>query len=170
MAKDLMLTIRPSCPADMGRVDALLARSYPRLLKADYAPSVLVTALPRIARARPELLGSGTYFVAEADDGAILAAGGWTRASPEAAAVTPGVGNVRHVVCHDAWLRQGIAGTLMRHAMAQARAQGIVRLDCLSTLTARRFYETLGFNDLGPVSVSLAPGIAFPAVRMTMTL
>ena len=53
------LTLRHATPSDLAAVDALLARSYPRLLAADYPPSVLVTAVPIIARARPELLASG---------------------------------------------------------------------------------------------------------------
>lgn len=174
MPPGLTLTIRPARPDDLGSVDALLARSYPRLLKADYAPSVMVAAVPLIARARPELLRCGTYFVAESAEGAILAAGGWTRATPRGEARASATGNVRHVVCHDAWLRRGIAGTLMRHAMQDARAAGIVTLDCLSTLTARPFYAALGFGDigpdLGPVTVPLAPGIGFPAVRMRLRL
>jgi len=57
--------IRPSTSADLAAVDALLARVYPRLLKADNPPSVLVTALPLISRAQPGLLRCGTYSVAE---------------------------------------------------------------------------------------------------------
>ena len=57
--------IRPGTRADLARVDALLSRSYPRLLKRDYPPSVLVTALPLISRAQPALLDSGSYYVAE---------------------------------------------------------------------------------------------------------
>ena len=53
------LTLRHATPSDLAAVDALLARSYPRLLAADYSASVLVTAVPIIARARPELLASG---------------------------------------------------------------------------------------------------------------
>ena len=63
MTESLTLRPRPR-PADLAAVDALLARSYPRLLAADYPPSVLVTALPLISRARPELLAVGTYWVA----------------------------------------------------------------------------------------------------------
>ena len=58
------LTIRPGRTEDIAPLDALLARSYPRLLAADYPPSVLVTAIPRISRAQPRLVTSGTYFVA----------------------------------------------------------------------------------------------------------
>ncbi|MEL7154607.1 MAG: GNAT family N-acetyltransferase, partial [Pseudomonadota bacterium] len=74
----MTVIVRPSTKADMAAVDVLLARTYPKLLKADYPPSVLVTALPIISRARPELLVCGTYYVAD-EDGEVIGAGGWTR-------------------------------------------------------------------------------------------
>lgn len=46
------LILRPATLDDLAAVDRLLADSYPRLLAADYAPSVLVTALPIISRAQ----------------------------------------------------------------------------------------------------------------------
>ena len=59
------LTLRLARPDDLKAVDALLARSYPRLLRPDYPPSIMVTIVPLIARARPELLMSGRYFLVE---------------------------------------------------------------------------------------------------------
>jgi hypothetical protein len=76
-----MMQIRVSTASDIADVDALLSRSYPILLKADYAPSVLVTALPLISKARPELLTSGTYFLAERAQ-KLVGAGGWTHNRP----------------------------------------------------------------------------------------
>jgi hypothetical protein len=45
-----------------------------------------VLALPIISRARPELLASGTYFVALDGNGRMVGAGGWTRGAPEGGA------------------------------------------------------------------------------------
>jgi hypothetical protein len=75
------LTLRPATPADLAEVDALPGRSYPRLLAADYPPSVMVLALPIIARARPELPASDTWWLAQEADGRIVGAGGCTRAA-----------------------------------------------------------------------------------------
>jgi len=154
---------------DLSAVDALLARAFPRLLKADYPASVLVTALPIISRARPDLVVSGTYWVAEAG-GAVVGAGGWTADARGGGAVPGGAGEVRHVVTDDRWVRRGVASGLMGRAMAQAKAAGIVRLDCLATRTAVPFYTALGFAVLGEVEVPLRAGIGFPAVRMIRDL
>ena len=157
-----VLTVRPASPADLGEVDRLLSLSFPALLKRDYAPSVMVTAVPVLARARPALLACGTYFVAQAEDGRIVGAGGWTSQRRD-----PSLADIRHLVTDHRHTRQGIGRALLGHALAAGAAAGIVRFDCLSTLTAVPFYRALGFADLGPITMSLGPGIAFPVVQMT---
>ena len=131
----MVFQIRPSRDSDLAAVDALLARSYPKLLKADYPPSVLVTALPIISRARPELVGCGSYYVAEEEGRSI-----------------------------------GVGRAILSHAIGAARAAGISELECWSTRTAEPFYAAMGFAAEGPMEVSLAPAVRFPAVRMRLRL
>lgn len=157
--------VRPARPGDLAALDALFARAYPKLLKADYPPSVLVTALPLISRAQPALLSSGTFFVAETRSGGIIGAGGWT---PRAG--LGGVGDIRHVVTDDRALRQGVARAVMETVFDTARAAGIGLLDCKATRTAVPFYMAMGFAPLGPIDVQLRPGIVFPAIQMQRRL
>jgi N-acetylglutamate synthase-like GNAT family acetyltransferase len=164
------VTIRRARPDDLAAVDRLLARSYPRLLAADYAPSIMVLAVPIIARARPELLASGRYFLAVDAAGKVVAAGGWSPGRPAGSGASPDTGQVRHVATDPDVARQGIGRRLMREALADAATAGMKKMDCLSTLTAVPFYAALGFRVLGPVGVPLGPGIVFPAVRMIADL
>jgi N-acetylglutamate synthase-like GNAT family acetyltransferase len=168
---DHSLTLRRARPSDLKAVDHLLRRSYPRLLKPDYPPSVMVLALPIIARARPELLASGRYFVVQAEDGVILGAGGWSMGAPQAAGATDwaeqtGMGHVRHVAVDPERVRGGVGRAIMSEVIVDALRHGVRWLDCLSTRTAVPFYEAMGFRVLHEVEVGLAPGIAFPAIRM----
>ena len=160
----MSITVRPSTRADLAAIDALLARSYPKLLKADYPPSVLVTALPLISRANPRLVTCGTYYVAD-EAGAILGAGGWTPDGKDKLR-----GHIRHLVTDDRHLRRGIGRALIGHSLAVARDAGVRRMECWSTLTAERFYQSLGFRTLGPMEVQLAGGISFPSLRMMLDL
>lgn len=162
---DLTFAVRPTVASDLAAVDALLARSYPRLLKADYPPSVLVTALPLISRANPALLACGTYYLAEDNAGAVIGAGGWTRDRKD-----PELGHIRHVVSDDRALRRGVGRAILSRVFATARAAGCRRLECWSTRTAEPFYTAMGFSAQGPMEVPLAPGITFPAIRMTRAL
>lgn len=165
-----VLNVRSATPADLAAVDALLGRSYPALLKGAYPPSVLVTAIPLISKANPQLLASGTYFVV-IDSDEIVGAGGWTKGAPAGGGATRrGWGHVRHVVTDHRRVREGIGKVLMTHIFATASASGIAGLDCLSTLVAVPFYAALGFETVGPVSVTLRQGIEFPSVLMRRSL
>jgi GNAT superfamily N-acetyltransferase len=171
------LTLRHASLADLSAVDALLARSYPRLLAPDYPPSVLVTAVPIIARARPELLASGRYWLAEDAAGHLMGAGGWSGHAPTpsdgsggAGGVRYGMAHVRHVATDPDAVRRGVGRALMARVMAEARATGFAQMECLSTRTAVPFYAALGFREIGPIDVGLRPGISFPAIRMICTL
>ena len=169
------LILRRAQPADLSAVDLLLSRSYPRLLAPDYPPSVLVLAIPRIARAQPGLLASGTYFLAEDGAGRIVGAGGWTRAAPGrvgplGVAAGQNIGHVRHVATDPDVVRQGVGRKLMAWVMQDARAAGVEVMDCASTRTAVPFYAAMGFKVVGEMVVPLAPGVDFPAVRMMADL
>ncbi|NGQ91125.1 GNAT family N-acetyltransferase [Rhodobacter sp. HX-7-19] len=172
---DHTITLRRARLSDLAGVDRLLQRSYPRLLKADYPPSTLVLCLPIIARAKPDLLQSGRYFVAEDEAGHLIGAGGWSGARPqgeasagEGAVDAPGaeIGHVRHVAVDPDRLRAGIGRAVMGEVFVDALRHGIRWLDCLSTRTAVPFYQSLGFRVLHEVEIGLAPGIVFPAVRV----
>ncbi len=163
------LAIEVATRDDLSEVDALLARAYPALLKPDYPPSVMVLALPLIARANPRLFACGTYYVARRD-GEIVGAGGWTPSARAGPHVRPRVGDVRHVVTDQRHTRRGIGRALMARAFETAAAAGITRLEAQATRTAVPFYRALGFTVLRPTEVPLRPGIVFPAVIMVRSL
>lgn len=167
---DQTITLRPAAPTDLAGIDRLLLRSYPRLLAADYPPSTLVLGVPRFARAQPELLASGRYFVAEEAQGRILAAGGWSRQGPSGGPVAETTAHVRHVATDPDVVRQGLGRMVMERVMQEAREAGVRWLDCLSTRTAVPFYRSLKFRALNPQELVLGPGIAFPVLRMVADL
>ena len=116
------LTIRPTTRMDIAAVDLLLSRSYPILLKPDYKPSVMVTALPLISKANPRLLQSGTYFAVEDETGQIVGAGGWSWMNPMGGAGRAGLGSIRHVVTDYRCTRRGIGQALLTHIFDTAYA------------------------------------------------
>ena len=162
--------IRRARADDLAAVDAMMSVSYPVQLKLDYPPSVLVLALPLIARAQPQLLRSGNYFVALSDGGDILGAGGFSHPDPGSGRRQTGVGHVRHLVTEHRHTRRGIGRALMAHIESAATGQGITTLGCLSTRTAVPFYLACGYVQDGPVTIALRPGIEFPAIRMQKAL
>lgn len=157
--------IRPTTRTDIAAVDALLAASYPALLKKDYQPSVLVTALPIISRAQPKLVTCGTYYGAF-DGEALVGAGGWTFRDGSNGAIA----RIRHVVTDHRRQREGIGSTLMARIFTDSGQAGVRQLTCEATLTAVPFYAANGFIALRQIDVALQAGITFPAVFMTRSL
>ena len=156
------LTIRRALARDLPEIDAVFARAFPALLKEAYPPSVMVTAVPLLARANPRLVRSGRYLVAE-EDGRVVGAGGWSGAASH-------VAEVRHLAVAPRRTRRGIGSALIAHVVARARREGVRQLDCLSTRNAAPFYAACGFELLGAAEIALRPGIAFPIMRMRRLL
>ncbi len=164
------ITLRATNAGDLPAIDALLAASYPTLLKPDYPPSVLVTCLPLITRAQPGLLRSGSYYLAEDAEGRAIAAGGWTHSAPQGGVGPRDVGHIRHVVTHPDATRRGLARAILQRCFAAARNSGIRWMMCQSTRTAEPFYSAMGFQRRGEIEIMLRPGIGFPAVEMIRAL
>jgi GNAT superfamily N-acetyltransferase len=163
------LTLRPAEPSDTDDLDRLFGQSYPVLLKPDYPPSVLVTAVPLMSKAQPALIASGTFFVV-CDGPEIVGAGGWTMQAPGGKPGARGIGHIRHVVTDHRRTRQGIGRRLMEHIVLHAHACGMTQLHCQSTRNAVPFYEAMGFVAQGEIDIPLRPGIDFSAVVMVRIL
>jgi GNAT superfamily N-acetyltransferase len=166
----LRFRIRVAGPDDRAAVSALLLKSYTALLRPDYDPEILEKALPLITKANPDLLTSGTYYVACCGDGTVLGAGGWTKSSPTGQGESPGNGNIRHFVTDPDQARQGIGRALMARCLQDARAAGLTDLNCYSTLNGEAFYAACGFRTVEPFDVTLPGGVVFPSVRMERDL
>jgi N-acetylglutamate synthase-like GNAT family acetyltransferase len=122
-----------------------------------------------MTRARPELLVADYWFVAETDDGQIVGCGGWTAHSPEDNSEKPRIGHVRHFATDPDFTRKGVASSLIEKVFETARGEGMEELHCLSTIAAREFYQSHGFESVADAYVSIGE-LKFPAIRMKRRL
>ena len=166
----MQFKIRIATKADIGPLDAMFSRSYPKLLKADYQPSVLVVAIPLITRAQAGLITSGRYYVAEAEDGSLLGAGGWSQTTPHGGVLEPGHAHLRHFATSAEATGRGIGRAVFKQCLIDANKVEISEFECFSTLTAEGFYANLGFKKLADLQLELRPGILFPSIHMTRAL
>jgi GNAT superfamily N-acetyltransferase len=163
------ITLHIAKPGDADAVTALFERSYAALLTKDYEPETLRRGMAFLARANPDLLASGTYYLAKTDDGDLAGAGGWTAMRPggDKADIKPGVAHVRHFAVDPDYTRQGIGKMLFDRCVQDARQRRqVTQFDCYATLSARRFYEALGFEVIGPFDAPFARDFAFPSLHM----
>lgn len=167
-----MIRIRVATPDDADGVTRLLQASYPTLMAPAYPPEMLAPALVLMTRANPALLACGTFFVAEDEAGTIVGCGGWTpgRPGPKTGPDDATTGHVRHFAVHPAALRRGVGRALIARTIEDARAAGMTRLSCASSLVAVEFYASAGFTAIARMTVELKEGVPILAVDMERPL
>ena len=160
------VSIRRATIDDRAGVTQVLKASYPVLMKQAYDKEVLARALPVMTVSQPALLNSGTYYVAETSDGTIVGCGGWSKERPGSNEVRPRLGHVRHFGVHPNWTRQGIGLSIYHSCVEDAKAAGINRLECYSSLNGEPFYQALGFKSLETIDLPMSEGVHLPSIRM----
>jgi GNAT superfamily N-acetyltransferase len=165
----MTFSIRIANLHDAAEVTALLEASYASQLRNCYRPEVLAKALPLMTKANPRLLGSGTYYVAQAET-ELVGCGGWSNEAPGTREMTEGTAHIRHVATHPGWLRHGIGRRLLFRCFEEAASLGIGNLQCHSTVVAVDFYLAVGFQVVGPLEMRLAPDISIDGVLLRRAL
>ena len=159
------MKVRPATPDDAATVSAILAASYPALMRGAYDQALLVRALPLITRANPHLLASGTYYIAFEGSEAV-ACGGWSHRPPEADRGEPGLAHIRHFATHPDWTGRGAGRAIFERCEAEARAAGFRRFICYSSRNGEPFYAALGFRRVREILVPMGPQLRFPSILM----
>jgi N-acetylglutamate synthase-like GNAT family acetyltransferase len=119
-----------------------------------------------MARAQPKLLTSGCYYVAHAET-ALVACGGWSLETPGTEEKMSEVGHIRHFATNPAWAGLGIARSIYAQCEEQARAAGVARFECYSTLNGELFYAALGFSRIKRIEIPMGPDVMLPAIHMS---
>ena len=160
------MRLRVATPQDADAVAAVLGPSYRALWMDVYPAELLARALPVTTRPNPKLLGSGRYYLAEAESGEAAGCGGWSAHPPGATEPDPRRAHIRHFATHPAWLRRGVGRMIYRRCEADARAAGFAVFEAWASLNGEAFYAALGFRTLERIETPMPGGIRFPAVRM----
>lgn len=161
----MAIRIRTARAGDLAAIERVFAASYPALMAGAYEAALLARALPMMTRAQPRLVGSGTYYVAEAD-GETIGCGGWSREAPDGRAGEEGVAHIRHFAVAKDWIGRGIGRALYRRCEDRARAAGIEVFECYSSLNGEPFYRALGFARLAAIELPMGPGTSLPSIHM----
>lgn len=163
-------TLRTALPGDLADVTRLLEISYRQLMPSAYGQAATEALLPIIGRAKPELLASGSYYLAVTDEGAVIGAGGWTTGRPGTGEIEAATGHIRHVATDPSWTGKGVGRALMQRSFERARAAGIRRLECYSSLNAVDFYRRVGFKEVRRIDVPVGEDLIMPSLLMERAL
>jgi GNAT superfamily N-acetyltransferase len=64
--------------------------------------------------------------------------------------------NIRRVFIDKSFQRQGLGRLIMERLEAEAREKSLKKVDLSASLTAKPFYDVLGFHTVGPQSLDVA--------------
>ena len=167
---DTSFHVRVTTERDAEAVSDLLEASYPVLMRDSYEPTALAGTLPDMTRANPVLLSSGRYYLAEAENGLAVGSGGWSAGRPGTGDVVPGLAHLRHFATLPDWTGHGVGRAIYGLCEAAARAEGVTRLECYSSLNAEGFYAALGFRVVERIELPFGPDRSLPSVLMTRTI
>lgn len=188
--------VRPATPSDKQVVEELLRSSYSQLLATDYPNDFLEKALPLICGANDRLLTCGTWYVVENHRSeatnsneqppipTLVGCGGWTADAPRAPGISQAsdskimhgtLPHLRHFATHPKYTRQGIGSALWARTWKDvcefyhpkdAKPFSPPGMEVFSTFTARKFYESLGFEVVKKLEIPLAEDVRFPSFLM----
>ena len=138
----------------------------------------LESALQHVFGPDTQLIADRTYFVIDADDGTLAAAGGWsqrrtlyggdqTKREPDAR-LDPRVdaARIRAFFVDPAWARRGLARRLYARCESDALAAGFTAFELGATLPGIPLYEALGFAAVERADTTMPDGIVLPVMRM----
>jgi GNAT superfamily N-acetyltransferase len=172
--------IRVARAEDAAELRALIEASVRGLQTKDYTAAQIEGALGHALGLDSQLIEDGTYFVAEAREGAPVMAGcgGWSRRKTlfgsdhgphrEDGFLDPAqdAAKIRAIFVHPAWARRGLGSLILEHCEQAARAAGFAEFEMGSTLTGVPLYTLKGYRETGRVDVPLPNGEVLPVVRM----
>lgn len=176
------LALRHATIDDVPALHALIARSVRGLNASRYTDAQLDAALRHVFGPDTQLIADRTYFVIDAPDGTLAAAGGWSRRHTlyggdqtkgrDDPLLDPAVdpARIRAFFVDPAWARRGLARRLFERCASEASAAGFASLALGATLPGVPLYEALGFTEVGRVDARLPDGTLFPIVEMRKSL
>lgn len=170
---------RPARLEDLASIEALIARAALELSAGYYSPVQVASLLRHVFGADTQLIRDRTYFVAETDEGALVAVGGWSRRRTlyggdrvkgvEDPPLDPAreAARIRAFFVEPRWARRGLGRRLFAECVAAARAAGFRTLALVATLPGEPLYRALGFELTERFVLRLPDGIEVPVAHMS---
>jgi GNAT superfamily N-acetyltransferase len=172
-------TLRTARLEDEPTLRELIARSIRALGAHDYSAAQIEAALRGAFGVDTALIRDGTYFVALAASGEIVACGGWSRrrtlfgsdarAERDESPLDPRTeaAKIRAFFVDPAHARHGIGRALLERSESDARHAGFRVLELMATLPGVRLYEQCGYQAGAAVDHPLGPGLTIRFVPMS---
>ena len=177
-----MPTLRLATRADLPALHLLIPASVRSLSRDFYTEAQIESAIRFVFGPDTQLIADGTYFVVEADSGALVGCGGWSKRrtlyggdqhkTAEDPLLDPAQepARLRAFFVHPDWARRGIASRIIDACVQAARTAGFSGLELVATLPGEPLYRAFGFEAQEQINAVLPDGVVVPFVRMTRAI
>jgi GNAT superfamily N-acetyltransferase len=179
-------SLRLASAEDIVALRELIDVSVRGLQAQDYSAEQLDSALGTAYGVDTQLIADGTYYVAEAFDGAgkrvTVGCGGWSKRKTlygsdhgpyrDAGLLDPArdAAKIRAFFVHPDWVRRGIASLILETCEKAAYEQGFRKFEMGATLTGIPMYQARGYTTGERVEVPLPNGLTLAVVRMSKSV
>ena len=182
----ISICLRKAVVSDVPRLREVIEASVRGLQAGDYSPSQIEAALKTVYGVDSQLIGDGTYFVAEVSEhgnGAIVVGcGGWSKrktlyggdqfSGREDSLIDPArdAAKIRAFFIHPRWARRGIGSLILEACENAAYEAGFRRLEMGATLSGVAFYQAKGYVAIENQEAPLGNGETLPIVKMSKVI
>jgi GNAT superfamily N-acetyltransferase len=176
------LTLRLATLDDLPALRELIDASVRGLGAGYYTPAQIASSLKYVFGPDTQLIRDETYYVIEAVDQSLAAAGGWSRRATlyggdqlkpnDDPLLDPAVdlARIRAFFVHPNYARRGLARQLFERCQSDAARAGFKAFTLTSTLPGEPLYRALGFVEEYRSAPELPDGETLPVIRMTRPL
>lgn len=171
--------IRKAVFEDQAAIENLIAESVQGLSRDDYDDRQIELSIKTVFGVDTELIGDGTYFVAETEDGKIAGCGGWSRRktlygasvyshSRDSDLLSPEIdaAKIRAFFIHPRFARKGLGTKILERCEREAKAHGFKSAEMMATLPGVKLYAVRGYSGDEEVKVPVSENINIICIKM----
>lgn len=175
--------IRKAVFEDIEAIEKLIAASVRGLSRADYDERQVELSIRTVFGVDTELIGDGTYFIAETEDGEMAGCGGWSRRrtlygasiyahsrDSELLAPATDAAKIRAFFIHPDFARKGVGTLILETCEREAQAEGFKAAEMMATLPGVRLYAARGYTGDERVKVPIGEDLDITCVKMRKDL
>ncbi|MBX3187182.1 MAG: GNAT family N-acetyltransferase [Labilithrix sp.] len=173
---------RRASASDRDAIERCMKSSARALGRPFYDDRQNESFVAHVAVVDDQLVADGTYFVVEAESGAVVACGGWSRRDKLFTGNDGAAGGgrlldpsheparVRAMFVAPEAARRGLGRRILETCEGDARREGFVTGELMATLPGVPLYRACGYEDVEPFDVVLPDGVKLPCIRMRKSL
>lgn len=170
--------LRPAIEADLPALRALMERAIAELQRGFLTPAE-IAASHSVMGLDTQLIADGTYWLAEAEGGAVAGCGGWSRRRTlyggdhstklrDAALLDPATdaARIRAMYTHPDFTRRGVGRLILEACEREAARAGFRRFELMATLAGVPLYRACGYVPVAEVRSDPVDGVAVQLLLM----